>query len=457
MNPEVIFLRPLHGENRVIVAWQCLMVELGIHFAFDDRYQLPDRLPRSLDGVKLILIDEKSWDHYRKARQAKHVLVFKVKTPDPWSITDETVVRNPLELMAASAGLRLDHPAIRRRLQARPFRQLFGELRAFFLSQLKVYLERPNNKLWSEPFAFGFLQTMELFHEYEPNHGWLKLLDQQLDYLVTKRACDAPNLDYLPGMEVFIRAVRRTGDTRLLELARRRITQVVETYDRVADVPVLHPGRDHLVWCESLAMFAPSAVLLGVELREKRFIEVALQTARSVRKICCDPKTNLWYHGGRPGYHTPAFWGRGMGWALIGLTGILRNLPTSHRQRGLILGYLREAFEGLARVQDDEGLWHNVLDNPQSRSEFRCTCMFVWCFAEARRKGWLKGKRLDAMLHRGMRAIKGRMWRDRVCSVVWATGASATHQYYLSRPHINNGAPDALHAGVSYALAFGGD
>src|SRR5688572_28877240 len=36
--PEVIFLKPIHGEHRIVVAWQCLMVELGLHFLFDDQY-----------------------------------------------------------------------------------------------------------------------------------------------------------------------------------------------------------------------------------------------------------------------------------------------------------------------------------------------------------------------------------------------------------------------------------
>ena len=182
-NPEVIFLRPLHGENRVVVAWQCQMVELGVHFAFDDACQLPNRLPRSLAGVKLILIDEKSWDHYHTAQVksfvAKGGLVFKVETPESWSITDETVIRNPLEMMAASAGLKLNHPAIRRRLQKRKFCHLFRDRREFILQQLNIYRKRPNDQLWSEPYAFGLLHNLPLFHQYEPEYGWLDLLDEQ--------------------------------------------------------------------------------------------------------------------------------------------------------------------------------------------------------------------------------------------------------------------------------------
>jgi hypothetical protein len=97
------------------------------------------------------------------------------------------------------------------------------------------------------------------------------------------------------------------------------------------------------------------------------------------------------------------------------------------------------------------------MDEAQSRSCVRAACIITSAYAEARRAGWLRRRdaRLDQMLHRSWRAIRGRVFGNHVCTSCWSTGASATRQHYLSRPHVFYSVNDVLHAGAAYVAAFG--
>ncbi len=41
-------------------------------------------------------------------------------------------------------------------------------------------------------------------------------------------------------------------------------------------------------------------------------------------------------------------------------------------------------------LQDDEGMWHQVLNDHESYPETSCTSMFIYAFSRGIRFGWLK-------------------------------------------------------------------
>ena len=462
-DPEVVFLQPLHGEDKRSIAWQCLMVEHGIHFAFGDRYQLPEKLPEEMGGIKLVLIDPESWDEYHSGQtgrgleqiEAKGGVINCLRGPVDFHAIDENAIRGDFEMMVASADLTLDHPAIRTRLQSRTFRQLYDELREpYFMRQLDLGLRRDP---WNEPYSYNILHTVELFDEYDPRFGWSDRLRGILDHLMDKVENDLKHIDRTTGLDVFARMSRRTGDSRYLDFAAERVRRIADTFPRICGVPVLQPKRDHIIWNESLAHYPPAALIAGVDTGDESLVDLALHCATAVRELNFCPEKNLWYHAGRPGWRGPAIWGRGQAWALTGITGLLRHLPEGHAGKPTLEGYLREILEGLLATQTDEGVWRNILDDPRSRTALRATSMFVYCFAEAKRRGWVDDPRLDDMLERAWRGVRGRVWRDRLCTVCCGTGAGFSYHHYMSRPHLFYGASSALRAGVSYVLAYGED
>ncbi|WP_438444096.1 glycoside hydrolase family 88/105 protein [Gorillibacterium sp. sgz5001074] len=83
-------------------------------------------------------------------------------------------------------------------------------------------------------------------------------------------------------------------------------------------------------------------------------------------------------------------WGRGNGWVLFSLTEVLEHLPLEHEDRPALLDFYRELCEGYLALQSDTGLWHQVLNRPDTYLEASCTAMFAYGFSRGVRFGWLE-------------------------------------------------------------------
>jgi rhamnogalacturonyl hydrolase YesR len=65
-------------------------------------------------------------------------------------------------------------------------------------------------------------------------------------------------------------------------------------------------------------------------------------------------------------------------------------LPTDDPNRLALLDFFNELCEGYLALQGERGLWHQVLNEPDSYEETSCTAMFAYAFARGVRFGWLK-------------------------------------------------------------------
>lgn len=137
----------------------------------------------------------------------------------------------------------------------------------------------------------------------------------------------------------------------------------------------------------------------------------------------------------------PHAWGRGNGFALMGLTEALTYLPESWPDRARVLEIYRKHVNALVRQQSEDGSWRQVVDEPTSYHELTVTAMTVTAMARGVGRGWL-GNDLRPVIDRGWRAVVARVNEDGtlrdVCS---GTGAGPTKEYYLNRPAVN-GADD---------------
>lgn len=103
---------------------------------------------------------------------------------------------------------------------------------------------------------------------------------------------------------------------------------------------------------------------------------------------------------------TQIAWGRGNGWVLFSLAEVLLCLPQEHPQYDALLSFFCELSEGLLHRQDEQGLWHQVLDDPTSYAESSCTAMFVYAFCVGVRQGWY-GDRCDVFARAAHKAWRG--------------------------------------------------
>lgn len=91
-------------------------------------------------------------------------------------------------------------------------------------------------------------------------------------------------------------------------------------------------------------------------------------------------------------YHAPDvpyFWGRGDGWMAAGMSELLRSLPQDNPDRPRIMEGYKKMMAALLKYQDANGLWHQLIDNPDAWPETSSTGMFAFAFITGVKEGWL--------------------------------------------------------------------
>jgi len=85
----------------------------------------------------------------------------------------------------------------------------------------------------------------------------------------------------------------------------------------------------------------------------------------------------------------PFFWGRGNGWMAAGMSELLRSLPEDNPDRPRILRGYRTMMASLLGYQDADGMWHQLIDKPDSWPETSCSGMFTFALITGVKSGWL--------------------------------------------------------------------
>jgi rhamnogalacturonyl hydrolase YesR len=136
-------------------------------------------------------------------------------------------------------------------------------------------------------------------------------------------------------------------------------------------------------------------------------------------------------------YHAPDvpfFWGRGDGWFAAGMSELLRSLPADHPNRPRILAGYRQMMATLLKYQDADGMWHQLIDHPESWAESSCTGMFTFAFISGVKNGWLDEKTYGPAARKGWLALVSHLDADAaIRDVCEGTNKKNELQYYLDR------------------------
>ena len=130
-------------------------------------------------------------------------------------------------------------------------------------------------------------------------------------------------------------------------------------------------------------------------------------------------------------------WGRGNGFAALGLMEGLTAVPAAHPLRGRILTIYQRQMKGLAALQAPDGMWRQIVDVPGSYREQSATAMVLSAMARGIRHGWLD-ESYRPVVERAWRALAAHVMPDgSIVDVCTGTGAGPTQRYYLDRPAIS--------------------
>lgn len=131
----------------------------------------------------------------------------------------------------------------------------------------------------------------------------------------------------------------------------------------------------------------------------------------------------------------PFFWGRGNGWVAAGMTELLSELPEDHPRFDRIMTGYKNMMASLLSYQDDDGMWHQLIDYKQSYKESSGTAMFTFAMIEGVKNEWLTGDEYGQAARKGWLALTERIDSDgQLSDVCVGTSRRNDLDFYLTRP-----------------------
>ena len=191
------------------------------------------------------------------------------------------------------------------------------------------------------------------------------------------------------------------------------------------------------VWVDDLYMGVPCFAQMALLTGDQRYFDDAIKQVLQYYSRMFVPEKGLYMHGWvqemspHPAFH----WGRANGWAAMATAELLTVLPKDHPQTTQLRNIFRAHAAGLRRVQAPSGLWHQLLDRPDSYEETSASAMFVFALTRAINKGWISRETWAPIVLRGWNGLKTKVnSMGQVEGTCVGTGLGWDDTFYLNRP-----------------------
>jgi unsaturated rhamnogalacturonyl hydrolase len=207
-----------------------------------------------------------------------------------------------------------------------------------------------------------------------------------------------------------------------------RLAQWLDSVPRAGRQPLYRPDQPqyrHTVWVDSLYHVPPFLAALARVTGDQRFAGQALEVWQAHVEVLRDGRGPFLAHSYdtgsrvRHGYG----WGRGSGWAALGMVDTLRLLPDPPPWA---LEQLRDLCDAVLRAQDSTGFWRTLLHDREAYLETSVTALFGAVYTAAVAAGLLPGTYREAA-DRAWHAVSGRVDADGSCwgvsACTWAGSA----------------------------------
>jgi unsaturated rhamnogalacturonyl hydrolase len=274
-------------------------------------------------------------------------------------------------------------------------------------------LMRHNWKVWFWGDSIGFEGLLDVAE-------WLSLPQYEAFVYGMMKAWGARHvppraLDYTaPGLAL-LRLWERTGDAVLLTLARKHAEYLAAfrrtdrgAYVRFEDpqfdqAPELPEGSGETasiattaggpcIFVDNMHFDGPFFAKLYQLTGEHRYRELAVGNILPSIELLWDEQHHLFHHfwSERLKRRNEVFWGRGQGWAMLGITHVLEYLPQEDPAWSRLLEVYRKHCRAMAAAQDPSGHWHTVITDPSSYLETSVAAFMVAGLSRGLRHGWIE-------------------------------------------------------------------
>lgn len=195
--------------------------------------------------------------------------------------------------------------------------------------------------------------------------------------------------------------------------------------------------RNMTVWADDVYMSVSFLSQMGKLTGDKKYFDEATKQIVQISDYLWDPVKQLFYHC----YYSDlkrngvAYWGRANGWITVSLVKLLEVLPENYKQKQELIDLLEKQIVGASRYQNENGMWNQLLDKPESYDESSVTAMYVYGIAKAVNHGWID-KAYAKIARVGWRALIDTQitTSGHFKNVCVGTGIAEDLQFYYKRP-----------------------
>ena len=195
------------------------------------------------------------------------------------------------------------------------------------------------------------------------------------------------------GGAAYWRAAELADDPQMQQAAQGLLEFVLKKAPRAADGTCYHVFNAPEMWSDSFYTTPPFLAAAG------HFDDAILQI-EGLRKRLWSSENKLLSHiwdDGRREFRHQAFWGVGNGWAAAGITRVIAAAPAGREaERQRLSAFLKELLDGCLAHQRPDGLFHDIVDRPESFVETNLGQMLAFSIYTGASGGWLPASYVPA-------------------------------------------------------------
>lgn len=186
--------------------------------------------------------------------------------------------------------------------------------------------------------------------------------------------------------EMVLRMAEKTGERQLIEANIKMLDYLLHKAPRTEDGTISHTINAPELWIDSMYMAPPYLCVAGHPDESMKQIE-------GFKAALWNEEAKLYshrWHASEKRFINKSFWGVGNGWAIAGLTRVIDDLPESYRaDRKKLISYATENLDGCLQHLREDGLFHNVVDDPSTFIETNLSQMLAYSIFRGVKSAWL--------------------------------------------------------------------
>ncbi|WP_427051664.1 glycoside hydrolase family 88/105 protein [Paenibacillus sp. TC-CSREp1] len=248
--------------------------------------------------------------------------------------------------------------------------------------------------LWEWPQGVGLYGLLQLY-EATKDAEVLRFLESWYDARLTE-GLPEKNVNTCAPLLTLISLCELTGNEKYERVCEEWSSWIMEELLRTGDGAFQHmitgDANDGQILIDTLFMTVLFLGKAGVHFKKPAYVEEAKRQFLVHIKYLYNKQTGLFYHGwdfNENHNYGAVHWGRGNAWYTAGVMDFLNIIPIEDGLKAYLLDTATAQVRALGKLQHEDGMWHTVLDDPDSYKETSATAAFGYGILKGIRYGYL--------------------------------------------------------------------